>query len=149
MVTPFDCPDIATTRVGRTGLLPWFPVSSFSLFWGSVCFPFCFPSLRNARLFIILFVCSFWRVCSQFWWSVRNSVGVPSIRNSRGNPSLCWLGGVKGHKNCEQNFVNKPAFPNSLLFPFASCFLISHRLPLSSLFHFLPFSAVFPVFVRY
>ena len=31
-------------------------------------------SLRNARLFIILFVRNFWRVCSQFWLSVRNSV---------------------------------------------------------------------------
>ena len=29
---------------------------------------------RNARLFIILFVRNFWRVCSQFWLSVRNSV---------------------------------------------------------------------------
>ena len=29
---------------------------------------------RNARLFIILFVRTFWRVCSQFWLSVRNSV---------------------------------------------------------------------------
>ena len=29
---------------------------------------------RNARLFIILFVLNFWRVCSQFWLSVRNSV---------------------------------------------------------------------------
>ena len=28
----------------------------------------------NARLFIILFVRNFWRVCSQFWLSVRNSV---------------------------------------------------------------------------
>ena len=28
----------------------------------------------NARLFIILFVRNFWRVCSQFWPSVRNSV---------------------------------------------------------------------------
>ena len=29
---------------------------------------------RNARLFIILFVRNFWRVCSQFWLSVRTSV---------------------------------------------------------------------------
>ena len=32
------------------------------------------PFIRNARLFIILFVRNFWRVCSQFWLSVRNSV---------------------------------------------------------------------------
>ena len=31
-------------------------------------------SLRNARLFIILFVLNFWRVCSQFWLSVRNFI---------------------------------------------------------------------------
>ena len=31
-------------------------------------------SFRNARLFIILFVRNFWRVCSQFWLSVCNSV---------------------------------------------------------------------------
>ena len=48
---------------------------------------------RNARLFIILFVRNFWRVCSQFWLSVRNSVWGPFNRNSRGNPSFCWLGG--------------------------------------------------------
>ena len=30
--------------------------------------------LRNARLFIILFVRNFWRDCSQFWLSVHNSV---------------------------------------------------------------------------
>ena len=30
-------------------------------------------------------------------------------RNSRGNPSFCWLGGggVKGHKNCEQKFCEE------------------------------------------
>ena len=50
-------------------------------------------SVRNARLFIILFVRNFWRVCSQFRLSVRNSVTGPSDRNSRVNPSLCWLGG--------------------------------------------------------
>ena len=40
--------------------------------------------------------------CSQFCWG-------PFNRNSRGNPSLCWLGGgeVKGHKNCEQNFCEQ------------------------------------------
>ena len=32
------------------------------------------PFLGNARLIIILFVRNFWRVCSQFWLSVRNSV---------------------------------------------------------------------------
>ena len=71
-------------------------------------------SFRNAHLFIILFVRNFWRVYSQFWLSVRNSVWGPFNRKSRGNPSLCWLGRgggsrgtVKGHKN----FVNKLAFP--------------------------------------
>ena len=36
---------------------------------------------RNAHLFIILFVRNFRRVCSQFWWSVRNSVWGPFNRN--------------------------------------------------------------------
>ena len=33
----------------------------------------------------------------------------PSNRNSRGNPSFCWLGagGGKGHKNCEQTFCEQ------------------------------------------
>ena len=56
----------------------------------------------HGRLFIILFV------RSQFWLSVRNSVWGPSNRNSRGNPSFCWLGGgVNEHKNCEQNFCEQ------------------------------------------
>ena len=38
------------------------------------CFNCKGDSFRNARLFIILFVRNFWRVCSQFWLSVRNSV---------------------------------------------------------------------------
>ena len=49
--------------------------------------------IRNVRLFIILFVRNFWRVCSQFWLSVPNSVWCPFNRDSRGNPSLSWLGG--------------------------------------------------------
>ena len=66
-----------------------------------------FSLLRNARLFIILFVRNFWRVCSQFWLSVRNSVWGPCNRNSGGNPSLCWLGGggVNWRKNCEKNIL--------------------------------------------
>ena len=35
--------------------------------------------LRNAHLFIILFVRNFWRVCSRFWLGVRNSVWGPSF----------------------------------------------------------------------
>ena len=52
-------------------------------------------TIGQKRLFvlIILFVRNFRRVCSQFWLSVRNSVWGPFNRNSRGNPSLCWLGG--------------------------------------------------------
>ena len=48
--------------------------------------------IRNARLFIVLCVRNFWRFCSQFWLSVCNSVWGPFNRNSRGNPSFCWLG---------------------------------------------------------
>ena len=35
-------------------------------------------------------------------------------RNSRGNPSLCWLGGggVRGAKIMNKHFVNNLAFPN-------------------------------------
>ena len=36
--------------------------------------PQTYTTIRNARLFVILFVRNFWRVCSQFWPSVRNSV---------------------------------------------------------------------------
>ena len=59
-------------------------------------------------------------VCSQFleglfaiWLSVRNAVWGPSSRNSRGNRSLCWLGGggVKGTEILNNNFVNKLAWP--------------------------------------
>ena len=53
--------------------------------------------LRNAHLFIILSVRIFWRVCSQFWLSVRNSVWGPSKRNSRGlEQSLILLVGRGG-----------------------------------------------------
>ena len=40
--------------------------------------------------------------CSQFCWG-------PLNRNSRGNPSLCWLGrgAVKGDKNCEHNICEQ------------------------------------------
>ena len=63
--------------------------------------PFVTPPFAAAQ--IVMFVRNFGRVCSQFWLSVRNSVWGPFNRNSRGNPSLCWLGGVKGHNDCEQN----------------------------------------------
>ena len=71
------------------------------------------PIFSNARLFIILFVRNFWRVCSQFWRSVRNSVWGSFNRNSRRNPSLCWLGGggSRGAKIVNKHFVNKLAFP--------------------------------------
>ena len=63
----------------------------------------------TARLFIILLVRNFWRVCSQFWLSARNSVSGTFNGKPRGNPSLCWLGGggVKRHKNCEQTFCEQ------------------------------------------
>ena len=70
--------------------------------------------IRNARLFIILFVRSFWRACSQFLLSVRNSAWGPFNRNSRGNPSFCRLGGgggLRGTKIVNKHFVNKLAFP--------------------------------------
>ena len=55
-------------------------------------------------------------VCSQFWESLFAILAQcsqfclrPFHRNSRGNPSLCWLGegGVKGHQNCEQTFCEQ------------------------------------------
>ena len=63
--------------------------------WFATGGSFFYLQFRTARLFIILFVRNFWIVRSQFWLSVRNS---------RGNPSLCWLGGgvLKGRENCEQ-----------------------------------------------
>ena len=51
---------------------------------------------RVSRLFIILFVHNFRRVCSQFSESVRNSVRGPFNPDSRGNPSLGWLGEGRG-----------------------------------------------------
>ena len=38
----------------------------------------------------------------------------PSNRNSRVNPSVCWLGGggLRGMEIVNKNFVNKLAFPN-------------------------------------
>ena len=55
------------------------------------------------------FVHDFGRFCSQVWLSVRNSVlGHFKLTNSRGNPSLCGLGGeVKGHQNSEQTFCEQ------------------------------------------
>ena len=45
--------------------------------------------------------------CSQFCLLSFN-------RNSKGNPSFCWLGGGgKGHKIVNKNFVNKRAFPKN------------------------------------
>ena len=64
--------------------------------WCSHSFRLAHSEIRNARLFVILFVRNFWRVCSQFWLSVRNSVWGPFNRNSRGNPSFSWLGGGGG-----------------------------------------------------
>ena len=70
--------------------------------------------IRNARLFIILFVRNFWRVCSQFWLSVRNSVWGPFNRNSRGNPSFCWLegGGQRAQKLWTKVLWTNWRFPN-------------------------------------
>ena len=88
----------------------------------------CLPSalFRNTRLFIILFVRKFWRVCSQFWLSVRNSVWGPLNRISRGIPSLCWLeggGGLRGTKIVNKilwSFRNE--FPEKLHFSYKKYF---------------------------
>ena len=44
---------------------------------------------------------------------------VPYNRESRGNASLCWLGGgvVKGHKNCEQKFFEQTGVSLHKVFP--------------------------------
>ena len=45
---------------------------------------------------LLVFVRKVRRVCSQYWLSVRNSEFLFEVlknTNSRGNPSLCWLGG--------------------------------------------------------
>ena len=54
------------------------------------------PFVHNSFLFAIL-----GEFVRDLWLSVRRSVWGPLNANSRGNPSLCWLG-VKRHKNCEQ-----------------------------------------------
>ena len=100
------------TRIHKNGRTSW--TFRFGPFFGLVCWGDSWnsslPWIRNARLFIILFVRNFWRVCAQFWLSVRNSVWGPFNRNSGGNPSLCWLGGgggFKGRENCEQTFCEQ------------------------------------------
>ena len=50
------------------------------------------------------------RICSEFWESVRNFVWGPFKTNSRENPSLCWLGGLRGTKVVNKHFVKKMAF---------------------------------------
>ena len=53
--------------------------------------------IRNARLFIILFVRNFLRVCSQFWLCVRNSVEVLLIEIQEKIHHLAgWEGGGQG-----------------------------------------------------
>ena len=65
--------------------------------------------IGNARLFIILFVRKFGRVCSQFWLSVRNSVWGPLKRKSI--TLLVRRGGSRGTKIVNKHFVNKLVFP--------------------------------------
>ena len=57
--------------------------------------------------FVLLLICSqFWRVCSQFGLSVRNSGWGPFKRNAWGNPITFLVGraGVRGPENCETNW---------------------------------------------
>ena len=93
--------------ISRLNLCYWSTITAVKV-WG-----FEYTIFRNARLFIILFVRNFWRVYSQFWLSVRNSVWGAFNRNSRGNPALCWLGGggSRGAKIVNKHFVNQLAFP--------------------------------------
>ena len=69
--------------------------------------------VRNACLFIILFVRNFWRVCSQFWLSVSQFCLRSFNRNSRGNPITLLVaeGGLGAQKIVKKYFVNKRAFP--------------------------------------
>ena len=71
-------------------------------------------SQTQKRLFVHNSVCSkileglfaILAECSQFCLRAFN-------RNSRGNPSICWLGGggLRGAKIVNKHFVNKLAFP--------------------------------------
>ena len=67
---------------------------SWAFFSALFLFSVLFWKNQKSHLFIILLVRNFWRVCSQFWLSVRNSVWGPFNGNSRGNPSLFWLGRI-------------------------------------------------------
>ena len=60
--------------------------------------------LRNAHLFIILFVRNFRRACSQFWLSVRNSLWsfFLEIQEEIHHFAGWEGGGVKGRESCEQ-----------------------------------------------
>ena len=71
------------------------------------------PNLIQKLPFVHTSVCSqILEGCSKFWLSVRNSARGPLNRNSRGNPSLCWLGGGgRGTRIVNKHFVNKLAFP--------------------------------------
>ena len=77
---------------------------------------------KNARLFIILFVSNFGRVCSQFWLS---------DLNSRGNPSLRCVGrggGQRGATIVNNYLVKKLRLPICI---FAMCGWVGFSGPIS------------------
>ena len=64
--------------------------------------------IRNARLFIMLFVRNFWRVCSHFGWvfAILFEVLLIEIQEEI-IILLVGRGGVKGDKNCEQKYCQQ------------------------------------------
>ena len=104
--------------------------------------------VRNAHLFIILFVRNFWRLCSQFLvvFAILFEVLLIEIEEEIHHFAGLGGGGVKGCKNCEQTFCEqKFCFLTTLIF-FSFLFWIS-------LFFFpsrnsLLFWVLFPSFPR-
>ena len=79
---------------------------------------------RNARLFIILFVRNFRRVCSPFWLSVRNLFDVLLIEiQEEVHHFAGWGGWLRGTEIVNKDFVNKLAFPRFWSFGILGGFL--------------------------
>ena len=70
--------------------------------------------LRNACLFIILFVRNFWRFVRNFGqvFAILFEVLLIEIQEEIHHFAV-WEGGLRGAKIVNKHFVNKLAFPNS------------------------------------
>ena len=82
---------------------------------------------------IILSVRNFWRVCSQFWLSVRNCVSGPFNGNQSEILHIAgWEGGggLRDANFVNKHFVNKLAFPNRCVVTLGESLVVLCRKPL-------------------